>query len=171
MLKQNGCHFADDIFKLISLHENYLILIPISMQFVHKSPMKKKPVLVSDNGWAPIRRQAIIWTNVGLFIDAYVSPEMCSENYTSLVSHTLSELTHWGLSTKIAAILWTTFSRILNKTSLNIFPIDKMSSLVWIITWCLTSNKPLPKTIIIVTKSLTLYGKKTPTTQVAVIFY
>ena len=32
--KQNGCHFADDIFKCILLNENGLILFKISLKFV-----------------------------------------------------------------------------------------------------------------------------------------
>ena len=55
---------ADDIFKLILLNENYRIPIQISLKFVRRSPIDNMPALVqSDNGLAPSRRQAIIWTN------------------------------------------------------------------------------------------------------------
>ena len=59
----NGRHFPDDIFKCIFLNEKFCILIRISLEFVPKDPMNNIPALHgSDNGLAPIRRQAIIWT-------------------------------------------------------------------------------------------------------------
>ena len=36
--KQNGHHFADDIFKYIFLNENVLISIKISLKFVPRGP-------------------------------------------------------------------------------------------------------------------------------------
>ena len=39
-------------------------MIKISLNFVPKDPINKIPALHgSDNGLAPVRRQAIIWTN------------------------------------------------------------------------------------------------------------
>ena len=35
----------------------------ISLKFVPKSPINNIPVLGSDNGLAPARCQAIVWTN------------------------------------------------------------------------------------------------------------
>ena len=61
--RQNGHHFPDDIF---ILNENELIAIKIPMQFVSKSPNQQYCSIGSDNGSAPTRRQAIIWTNGGL---------------------------------------------------------------------------------------------------------
>ena len=49
--EQNGRHFTDDIFKCIL---NWL-----SLKFVSKGLIS----IGSDNGLAPIRRQAIIWIN------------------------------------------------------------------------------------------------------------
>ena len=65
---------ADGIFKCIFLKETVWILIRISLKFVPRGPINKIPALVqsSDNSLAPARRQAIIWTNDGLFIDAYI---------------------------------------------------------------------------------------------------
>ena len=59
MLRQNGHHFPDDIFKCIFFNENILIAIRISLKFVLKSPIDKK-----KQHW--FRQQAIIWTNDGL---------------------------------------------------------------------------------------------------------
>ena len=36
---QNGCHFADDIFRCIFVSEKICILIEISLKFVSKGPM------------------------------------------------------------------------------------------------------------------------------------
>ena len=35
---EDGCHFADKIFKFISLNENYGIFVWISLRFVPKGP-------------------------------------------------------------------------------------------------------------------------------------
>ena len=62
--RPNRCHFADDIFKRIFFNENVRISIKISLKFVPKGPINS---IGSDNDLAPTRRQAIIWTNGGLF--------------------------------------------------------------------------------------------------------
>ena len=54
---------ADDIFKCIFLNEKVRILIEISLEFVPKGLIEFKPSIGLDNGLAPNRRQAIIWTN------------------------------------------------------------------------------------------------------------
>ena len=41
--RQNGCLFADDIFKCIFLNENILIAINISLSFVPKGPIDNIP--------------------------------------------------------------------------------------------------------------------------------
>ena len=51
--RQNGRHFADDIVKRIFDNEN-----------VYGSN-RKYPSIATDNGLAPSRQQAIIWTNAG----------------------------------------------------------------------------------------------------------
>ena len=53
--RQNGRHFADDIFKCIFLNENVWIPIKILLKFVPKDPINNIPALV----------QAIIWINDG----------------------------------------------------------------------------------------------------------
>ena len=44
--RQNGRHFADDIFKWIFLNENVWIPIKISLKFVPKGPINIIPALV-----------------------------------------------------------------------------------------------------------------------------
>ena len=57
--EQEGRHFADDVFRCIFIHEKFCILIKISLKFVPKGP-------IGNNGFAPNKRQAIIWTNADL---------------------------------------------------------------------------------------------------------
>ena len=49
--KQNGPHFADDIFKCIFLNENAWILIKISLKFVPKGSINNIPALVQIMAW------------------------------------------------------------------------------------------------------------------------
>ena len=49
--KQNGRHFADDIFKSIFLNENVWISIKISLKFVLKGPINDIPALVQIMAW------------------------------------------------------------------------------------------------------------------------
>ena len=50
-LRQNGRHFADDIFKCIFLKENVWILIKISFKFVPKCPINNISSLVQMMAW------------------------------------------------------------------------------------------------------------------------
>ena len=70
--RQNGRHFSDDIFKSILLDENVWTSIKISLNYFPKGPIYNIPALGSDNGLAPTRRKAIIWTNDGWITDAYM---------------------------------------------------------------------------------------------------
>ena len=49
--RQNGQHFADDIFKCIFLNENIWILIDISRKFVPKDPINNITILVQILAW------------------------------------------------------------------------------------------------------------------------
>ena len=49
--RQNGRHFADDIFKYIFLNENVWTPIKISLKFVPKGPINDKPALVQIMAW------------------------------------------------------------------------------------------------------------------------
>ena len=52
---QNGSHFAGDIFRCICVNK--------TLYFTEVGPIDNKPSIGLDNGLAPIRRQAITWTN------------------------------------------------------------------------------------------------------------
>ena len=49
--RQNGRHFADDIFKCIFGNENVWISIKISLKFVRKGPINNIPALVQIMAW------------------------------------------------------------------------------------------------------------------------
>ena len=49
--RQNGCHFADDIFNRISLKENVWIPIKISLKLVPKVPINTISALVQIMAW------------------------------------------------------------------------------------------------------------------------
>ena len=56
---QNGCCFADDIFKCIILNENFHILIQILLKFLSKGPIDKKTSLVQIMAWHHIGIKAL----------------------------------------------------------------------------------------------------------------
>ena len=49
--RQNGCHFADNIFKCIFLNENAWISIKISLKYVPKGPINNIPSLLQIMAW------------------------------------------------------------------------------------------------------------------------
>ena len=49
--RQNGCHFADDIFKRIFLNENILIPMKISLKFLPRDSINNIPALVQKMAW------------------------------------------------------------------------------------------------------------------------
>ena len=50
-LRQNGCHFPEDICKCIFMNENVWILIEIPLGFVRKGPIDNIPALVQIMAW------------------------------------------------------------------------------------------------------------------------
>ena len=49
--RQNGCHFADDLFKCVFLNENVWIAIWISPKFVPKGSINNNPALFQIMAW------------------------------------------------------------------------------------------------------------------------
>ena len=65
--KQNGRHFADNIFKCIFLNGNVWILIEISLKFVPKDPINNIPALVQIMAWhwpdnKPLQESMMVWS-------------------------------------------------------------------------------------------------------------
>ena len=52
--------------KCILLNEKYCILIPTSLKLVLEFPINNKPNMNAGDGFVSTRRQAIIWTIVGI---------------------------------------------------------------------------------------------------------
>ena len=50
-LRQNGCHFPDDICKCIFSNENVWVLIKSSLKFVSSGPINNIPALVQLMAW------------------------------------------------------------------------------------------------------------------------
>ena len=66
--RENGRHFADVcFFRCVFLNEDIWISINISLKFVLKVQINDMIIFSSDNGLAPTRRQASIWTNYCMY--------------------------------------------------------------------------------------------------------
>ena len=63
---------TDDIFKCIFLNENDRISIKISLEFVLRGPIDKKPALVQVMAWHRIGDEPLPEPMMALFSDAYM---------------------------------------------------------------------------------------------------
>ena len=70
--RQNGRHFADDIFKYIFLNENVWIIIKISLKFVPKGPINNIPELVQIMAWRQLGDKPLSEPVVVYITDAYM---------------------------------------------------------------------------------------------------
>ena len=71
--RQNGRHFADDIFKCIFFNENVWILIKISLKFVPKGPINNIPALVQImagrcSGYKPLSEPMMVSLPIHKFV-------------------------------------------------------------------------------------------------------
>ena len=107
--RQNGRHFADDIFIYIFLNENIWISIKISLKFVPKGPINNIPALV----------QIRAWHRPG---DKPLSELIMASFWCKYASLGLNELKLWGLN-KGDKRLKTTFS--------NAFYLKKLLPVHW----------------------------------------
>ena len=69
---QNGCHFADDVFKCIFVNEKFYILIKISLKFIPKGPIDNKAALVQVMPWRRIVDKPLPEPMLIPFTDAYM---------------------------------------------------------------------------------------------------
>ena len=124
---QNGCHFADDIFKCIFLNENVWTPIKISLKFVPKGPINNIPALV----------QIMAWRRPG---DKPLSETMM----VRLPTHIWVTQPQW-------VITWSIFTQILLNhwgRVTHIYASVKQSSFVQIMAFCLISTKPLSEPLL-----------------------
>ena len=90
---QDGRHFAEGIFRCISMNEEFSVLIRISLKFVPKGPIDNNPALVKIMGWW----QAIIWTNADR-IHLHICVALGGDELMWVNASTcLSKLKHWLL--------------------------------------------------------------------------
>ena len=75
--RQNIRHFCRQHFQVRFLEWNVWIPTKVSLKFVPESPINQYSSIVSENGLAPSRRQAIIWNTDGYFTDAYIYMYVC----------------------------------------------------------------------------------------------
>ena len=70
--RQMAAIFQTTISNAFSLNEKVSISITISLKFVPNGQINNFLSISLDNGLAPTRRQAIIWTKYGKFTDLYM---------------------------------------------------------------------------------------------------
>ena len=70
--KQNGRHFADDIFEHVVLNENVGISIKIQLKFVPKDPIDNKSALARVMAWRRIGDKSLPEPMLIQFTDAYM---------------------------------------------------------------------------------------------------
>ena len=71
-LRQNGRHFADDIFKRIFFNENVWISIKTSLKFVSDGPINKIPALFQIMAWRRPGDKPLSEPMMVEFTDAYM---------------------------------------------------------------------------------------------------
>ena len=116
--RQNGRQFPDNILKCTFLNENVWILIKTLLHFSPKGQINKIAV-GSDNGLAPARWQAIIWTNNSLLTHICVArPQWVDRNISQCVEATgLGDwmmVSLWNLTSTMAVMLWRQLSEQLD---------------------------------------------------------
>ena len=86
--RENGRHFADDIFKCIFVNENWLIPIKISLKFVPKGPINNNPALVQIMAWRrpgdkPLSEPMMVRsaTHICVTRPQWVKPSGCEDWY------------------------------------------------------------------------------------------
>ena len=131
--RQNGRHFADGIFKCISLNENVWISIKISFNFVPKGPINNIPALV----------QIMAWRRSG---DKPLSEPMM----VSLPTHICVTRPQWvntaNMATNIGkhfkilwnVEIWIDFPQSVATNSIN----DSSQYQFYVMSWCRPGNKP-----------------------------
>ena len=85
--RQNGRHFADDIFKCIFLNDNIWIPINISLKFVPKGPINNIPALVQIMAWRrpgdkPLSKPMMVslTTHIGVTRPQWVKENLLATN-------------------------------------------------------------------------------------------
>ena len=102
-LRQNGRHFADDIFNSIFLNENNCTFIEISLQYDPRGPIINMPTLVQIMAWRrpgdkPLSEPMMVSLLMHIcfsrpqWVNAYGIPEMERLELTVIIAWYLSSL-------------------------------------------------------------------------------
>ena len=68
---QNGCNFANDIFRCIFLNEKFCVLIKVSRKFILNGPIDNNPTLVQIMAWRQIGDKPLFEPMLTLFTDTW----------------------------------------------------------------------------------------------------
>ena len=85
--RQNGRHFADDVFKCVFVNKNICILITISLKCVRKSSINNIPTLVKIMVWRrsgtkPLSEPMMVSLLTHICVDIHIWPSgLCTNSY------------------------------------------------------------------------------------------
>ena len=103
--RQNGRHFADDIFKRIFLNENIWIPTKISLKFVTKGSINNIPALVQIMAW---RRPGDKPLSEPMMVSLLTHICVTRPQWVKTVGQTYSGLNSWFISTfrRLGLLQW-----------------------------------------------------------------
>ena len=143
--RQNGRNFADDTFKQFFQNENVSILIKISLKFVPKAPINNIPSLVQIMAWhrpgdKPLSEPMMVSVLTNICV---TRPQWVKTHINTL----RQRQNGWHFPDNIFKyISWNENVWISNSIWLKFVPnglIDNITTLVQIIAWCRTGDKPM----------------------------
>ena len=139
--RQNGRHFADDIFKCIFLNENVSVAIKISLKFVPKGPINNILALVQIMAW---RRPGDKPLSEPMMVS--LPTHICVTRPQWVNTFRLRQKSHQFSDNIFKLIFWNENLWISFKISLKFVPkgpVNNIPALVQIMAWCRPGNKPL----------------------------
>ena len=113
ILRQNGCNFADNIFKTDFLNENYCIAVQISLKYITKDPIDNRPSLAQIMAWCWTGKKPLSEPMLAQFGNTDVSLGFNELRAHKVMNYRYSIL-HWNLTGDFRAVSWhqTQFLRI-----------------------------------------------------------
>ena len=143
--RQNGRHFADDIFKCIFLNENVWISIKISLKFVPKVPINNIPSLVLIMAWRrpgdkPLSEPMVVNLQTHICVtrpqwDNTLRPRQNGRHFADYIfKHII-----WNEN------VWISINFHWSPNG----PINNIPSLVQIMAWCRLGDKPLSEPMVV----------------------
>ena len=134
--RQNGRHFADDIFKCIFWNENVWISFKISMKFIRKGLINNNPALVQIMAWCrpgdkpwseSMTGSWRIYVSLGVNeLTALGGPMWCIHSYSSGLNHW-----HWDNCPSASKVTIDNIKKLCGILSQLKQPITTMCELCW----------------------------------------